>query len=236
MPTIKKHLFQAFLLAIGLTTSAQNFTNTVADTASCNSITLWADSLSNESLGQVSFASEQEWTIEGQGISQIWSDAVQATACDKTAFNPDNNTLHLISYTADCRNNPGYPGHYFSWCAVARFGDILCPEPWRVPTKEDFCDLNKVLFNKTDCSNHMVTAEQTQIAFIKTWGGALGGGCSSQGLKIMHHDVKAYYWSKSELDFDYAYYLNYDVYGRINPQYTMNFKNLGFSLRCVRDK
>jgi len=100
------------------------------------------------SLGVVSFYTDNEWTVEGNGVFQIWSDAVTATDCQKETFSfgdDQNIILGHHFYLADCRSNPGFPGDLFSWCAVVHFADVLCPYPWRVPTQQDFSDLNTVL-------------------------------------------------------------------------------------------
>jgi hypothetical protein len=70
--------------------------------------------------------------------------------------------------------------------------------------------------------------------YINRWGGAFGGATGSRGT-LFFQDVKAYYWSISEHDKNYAFYLDYDMHGRIQPQCLANAKSLGFSLRCVRD-
>jgi uncharacterized protein (TIGR02145 family) len=189
-----------------------------------------------ESLGVVSFVSDREWRIEGNGIVQIWSDAVQATGCDKEHIGGSarNRATRQHFILTDCRSNPDHPGDFFSWCAVARFADTLCPAPWRVPTAKDFCGLDKILFNRNKCNTHIVTPEKMIETYINLWGGAFGGGAGGRG--ILFSNVKAYYWSSTIFEEAYAYHLNYDVHGNIQSQCVMNTKGMGFSLRCIRDE
>lgn len=94
------------------------------------------------SLGTIGFATDSTWTVG----RQIWSDAVVASNCSDrplaefVGIDPETNT-----FNADCRSLPGQKGDVFSWCAVYRFGAVLCPAPWRVPTKQDFIDLDIAL-------------------------------------------------------------------------------------------
>ena len=91
-------------------------------------------------LGVVGFETNRVWRVG----NQEWSDVVTATACQKADFSGDNQRLRnrtgsswRFGFSADCRNNS-----FFSWCAVAAFADVLCPYPWRVPTTQDFRDLD----------------------------------------------------------------------------------------------
>jgi len=201
-------------------------------------------------FGTVSFVSDQEWQIVlGDGSVQIWSDAVQATACDKENFVgslprcllcPDASCSNCIErgrttgiFLTDCCSSPEHKGHYFSWCAIARFAHVLCPEPWRVPTAKDFCELDKALFGTTACRSNVTTPEKLTETYINTWGGAFSGTIASQGG--MHHsNTRGYYWSSTEYSEEYPYHLQYNIHGNVQPQSVVNIKSLGFSLRCVR--
>ena len=105
-------------------------------------------------LGNVSFATDSTWTISGNDIFQIWSDAVQTDYCsNKTSFrgglNVKENNEYIdnewVHFYVDCRSNPGQKGDLFSWLAVYELRRELCPYPWRVPTVQDFIDLDIAL-------------------------------------------------------------------------------------------
>jgi uncharacterized protein (TIGR02145 family) len=178
------------------------------------------------SLGTVSFASDTTWTISGNGITQIWSDAVQASNCNKTSFNGwDVTATGTVSYNcnADCRSNPNQKGDLFSWCAVARFGDQLCPDGWRVPTKQDFIDLDIALdgTGNNECISKL-------DKYLKKWGGTFNyveaSGTTNWG----------WYWSQSEGEFELdAFSMGFSIYGDILPS-DNGSKGDGRALRCVR--
>jgi len=189
-------------------------------------------------LGGVSFETDQEWTVEGHGITQIWSDAVRMVGCD-TLFRGGQlvytfGTLHMAFQPA-CRTNPGFPGDFFSWEAVNLFGDVLCPAPWRVPTVEDFCSLNKILFDRTRCFTHKVAPERVTERFVNWMGGTFSGAPGGlNNTRLFFHGVKAFYWSQTDYDKQHAFHFTIDVHGNVQPRCLSNEKSMGFSLRCVR--
>jgi uncharacterized protein (TIGR02145 family) len=188
-----------------------------AQTNGCNSAESgWGSSLGTVTRGAVPL------TISGNGIKQIWSDAVTATACNKTTF--DGGTKE--NYNADCRSNADYPGDLFTWCAVIRFKDELCPDPWRVPTREDFVDLNKALGGQGKDGDGDVDL------YIKAWGGAWSGFCNASGT-VSTHGTFALYWSQTEISPTNGNKLHVFSSGQIYALSSFE-KNAGFTLRCIR--
>ena len=176
------------------------------------------------SLGTVSFATSQEWTISDNGITQIWSDAVLAYNCNKATFDGGSDG----NYKADGRSNPDQKGNLFSWVAVIRFQDQLCPAPWRIPSMQDFINLDLAMGGTGE--------HRTNWAFVNTryfglWGGAFGGICESDGT-LNGQGMWASYWSASEY-FSMARSLYFDAFGNIHTQ-GHSGKEAGFTLRCVR--
>ena len=225
---MKKNFVLILFFAIGASLSAQE----LVGEGRCMHI---SNSRLINGLGAISFASDREWRVEGSGMVQIWSAAVQADSCSNAAdFLGMGESRGQRFSLIGCRSNPDYPGDFFTWCAVVSFASTLCPEPWRVPTAEDFCNLDKILIGQSSCFSHTTTPDNLVATYIDKWGGALGGGAGSRG-SLFFGGVKAYYWSATEYDGFYAFYLNYDVHGSIRSQCTENTKALGFSLRCVRD-
>jgi len=174
------------------------------------------------SLGAVSFASARTWQVG----NQTWSDAVTATACQKTSFNGGSSG----DFRSDCRSNPRQRGDLFSWCAVARFGATLCPSPWRVPTRDDFVALD-LAFGGTG-ESRLATEQFVRGNYISYWGGSFGGSSSSNG-NLTNQGFWGYYWSQTEISARRARNLYFDTRGIVNPQYHGD-KNLGFAVRCVR--
>ncbi|MCL2414468.1 MAG: Ig-like domain-containing protein [Bacteroidales bacterium] len=178
------------------------------------------------SLGRASFATSQIWEISNDSISQIWSDAVQTDSCrHKMAFSG----WSAGTYNVDCRSNPDQRGTLFSWQAVYELKEELCPYPWRVPTREDFRDL--------DIAMGGTGAFRTDPGFVNTnyinlWGGTFGGACNTSGA-LFSQGTWAYYWSQSSDSADGGFLLRFSSTGTINPQHWGSKFN-GFSLRCVQ--
>jgi len=180
------------------------------------------------SLGTVSFATSQEWIIG----SQIWSDAVTATNCDKVSFYGGSNN----NFNADCRSNPGFPGDLFSWCAVMRFATILCPYPWRVPTRQDFTDLDISLGGS---GYHRRGDSAIITKYINDWGAIFGGFCHGDGtLTNYFGHYNAFYWSQISTTMSNAAFLHLTTDGQFSTGFIFlagPTKRHGKTLRCIRD-
>ncbi|MCL2682000.1 MAG: fibrobacter succinogenes major paralogous domain-containing protein [Bacteroidales bacterium] len=180
------------------------------------------------SLGNASFASNKTWTISNGTITQIWSDAVQTVDCsNKTIFDGGLSAL----YNIDCRSNPGQKGDLFSWRAVSELKDELCPEGWRVPTIQDFIDLDIALGGTGQNRYGQNYVQFITDNYLNRWGGTYGGECNSGGT-LDGQDSWTSYWSQSEGYWD-GYCLHFGTGGVVNPG-DWYFKNYGFALRCVR--
>jgi len=183
------------------------------------------------SLGVVNFASNHEWKIINDTITQIWSDAITATRCQKTSFNGGD----WSNLNADCRSNPDYPGDFFSWCAIMRFAEQLCPAPWRIPTVDDFINLDIALggTGRSRTDDTIILAK-----YINLWGGFLGGYCNSVG-DVEAQSLAARYWSQTSRDNSVFHLIftssDFTPSARIIPNLLLMFKMNGQSLRCVRD-
>ena len=172
-------------------------------------------------IGMVTRGTER--TISGNGIFQIWSDAVKATSC--------------LTNKNCCCNENGYPGDLFSWYSVVFFQDELCPAPWRVPSREDFINLDKAL-GGTGNNNQSNTTLRDK--YINNWGGAFGGFLN-YGM-LSNQGSMGYYWSlsyhgyvSSPVNAHHAYDLRILLSGSISPQDHQDSNGCQFSLRCVRD-
>jgi uncharacterized protein (TIGR02145 family) len=210
----------------------------------CNDNTLgWGTS-----FGVISFATDSTWTITNGTTTQIWSDVVQATNCNKTIYaGGDTN-----NYNADCRSNPDHKGDLFSWCAVHRFQNELCPNGWRVPGVMDFISLDIAMGGTGQ--NRSATNSAELVQFINstylnsaTWGGNFSEFCNASGtLSNTQHQKIARYWSSSVRSATptaaHNLYFSLSIIdlpnppniGAINPQ-SSTTKFSGLSLRCVRD-
>jgi len=206
---MKKILYSAIILSLVFATS---FSQDKDDGA-------W-----NTSLGKAKFATGQTWKISGNGIIQVWSDAVEIIDA-KDTYEGYNLT---DGFRIDFRSNLGRKGSLFSWRAVVETANI-CPEGWRVPTVQDFIDLDIAMGGTGQRRADLTFVEDKYLAL---WGGAFGGLCNSVGT-LDDQGSWAYYWSATEDNATNARYLRFDTNGFINPQYWY-YKSRGFTLRCVR--
>jgi len=178
-----------------------------------------------ESLGTVTFETDSIWMIFGHGITQIWSDAVTATNCQKNVFHVGVNG----NFNADCRSFSGFSGDLFTWCAVVRFQDELCPYPWRVPTMQDFVDLDIALGG--DGQDREDTPEFVFENYIRRWGGAFGANPIPSRLIV---EGSWGFWSLSEHSgAGTVYRFGFNTVGYVRPQ-GWSMIRYGFLLRCVR--
>jgi len=176
-------------------------------------------------LGNVSFTTDSTWTISGNGIFQVWSDAVQTDYCsNKTEFSGGGCGR---PFRVDCRSNlGGKKGDLFSWKAVYELRKELCPYPWRVPTKQDFIDLDIALGGTGE--NRRGDVEFVDSKYLGRWGGSLSGNT------IGNQGIAGSYWSQTKDAFGFAYNLSFSINGGfVSPQIS-TMKTNGFSLRCVR--
>jgi len=213
----------------------------------------------NTSLGIASFATDRTWIILGNGIKQIWSDAVQTDYCsNKTSFKGldwdttldwDTVNWHNLNYNVDCRSNPNQKGDLFSWRAVSELKNELCPAPWRVPTSRDFINLDIAMGGT---GTNRMGSEYDQFmrdTYLNpdVWGGERGGIIaffSDQEWKMVNQGRSGAYWTQTEWGTSNlgptAHFLSL-IFGNpsnsiwIYPSTHTSISN-GHSLRCIRDK
>jgi hypothetical protein len=149
-------------------------------------------------------ASTRTWTVG----EQTWSDAIHI---------PLSIEMTSKAYSTECQRSlapaDAPTWYYYNWSCVEANYELLCPSPWRVPTRRDLSYLVR-------------TGELSQL--IYQWG---FGGSSYRG-KIAVEDRAAYLWSSSAKDNDYAYHLVYNRVGFYELGY--DGKSLEFQVRCVK--
>ncbi len=224
--------------AIGTAVISYNVTQNDCSGSTTRSITVASAetgiSISNCSTTNITFTSgfvsSQTWVVG----SQTWSAPVTATYCRKTTYSSESSG----TYGTDCRANNGTStavnttyGDLFSWCMVAKFATSICPSGWRVPTNIDFCNLDKALNSRSDCTSRNDVSSLNRY-LSSSWGGQSGVGlCSSDG-QLGDQGRATFYWSQTENNAGLSYHLT--LYsGSVIPQDYHN-KYLGASLRCVK--
>lgn len=190
-------------------------------------------------LGTISFKTDKTWTVEGEE----WSDAVTSSVCNtKTTFvfGPS-----LGNYCAECRNNPGYNGDLFTWCAVIRFQDELCPDGWRVPSMEEFQELDRS-FGGTG-SSRQTTIDDINATYLNPniWGGELAGsvGRGMSGDAILSRQGRSGgYWAADQWRDGNGHNLFY-THGTPGDEFSpptvqadsyFSFIDVGYPLRCIK--
>ena len=190
-----------------------------------------------DGVGTAGFRSDKTWVVEGKE----WSDAVVTSKCSaKTTFAGGS---EVGNYNAECRNNPGY-GDMFTWCAVIRFQDELCPDGWRVPSLAEFQELD-VIFGGTG-TYRSTTIEELNATYLspEVWGGQFNGGCGVDmaGNPILYSQGEnGFYWAATEYSLGNGYGTYFsdanDDWGDpalVQPDSFMNFLDAGQGLRCVK--
>ncbi|MDR2906638.1 MAG: fibrobacter succinogenes major paralogous domain-containing protein [Bacteroidales bacterium] len=194
--------------------------------------------------GTASFATTGVWIVG----SQAWSDAVTTTMTSgKTTFESKN--MSEGTFLADGCSNPDRKGDLFSWEMVNQFGNVLCPEGWRVPTKGDFETLNTELGGAEFLEEDPDRDIEVVKAFISAtyinsekWGGEISG--AKPAMQAPRQEGQVWFWSSTEADANSANVLRL-MYREATEGssatasiYIGNLgcmKDAGGSLRCVKD-
>jgi uncharacterized protein (TIGR02145 family) len=197
---------------------------TLTDATDCPGIVNWVGcSLNTVNLGTVGFTSAQTWVVG----SQTWSAPVTATYCNKSTYVNDSDP-----YKADCRNNSTASyGHLFSWCLVATYAAQLCPAPWRVPTRDDFCTLDKFLFSTATCENRLSSSGYTKYT-SNVWGGALSGRSYQDGSLHGGSNDGYLFALSANAGYNSVAAMTYGISG-INPAWTYDTQH-ACTIRCVK--
>jgi uncharacterized protein (TIGR02145 family) len=173
-------------------------------------------------------ASDKTWVIESAdgSIKQTWSDAIQIPECNKEDYDGGN----WDAPKADCRSytHEGNTYYYYSWPYVVANLSLLCPSPWRVPTREHHEDLYKAFGGDGsvvyDCAH-------VENKFIHEWGGSYGGWCHAN-TSVIGAGWDAVYWTLTEA---IEYSAGSLCFGACSyaPRCDTN-KDYGIQVRCVQ--
>ena len=145
---------------------------------------------------------------------------------------------NLCLETEKSYQNPEHPefGRYYDWYAIKEIQTKL-PPGWRIPSDADFNQLYKNIGGEDTAGQNLKSTTG--------WDGN-GNGTDDYGFSVLPAGSRgidgnyygagyyAFFWSSSEGNSYYAYvwyfYYDYDSVGRSD-----GIKDLGFSVRCVRD-
>jgi len=183
---------------------------------------------SNINLGTVGFTSSSVWVVG----AQTWSAPVTVSYCNKSTINSNSTAV------VDCRAGtlPQY-GHYFTRCMMDQYFNDLCPKPWRVPTRQEFIDLDKGL-GYTGVARNIGTAVVTRYT-SELWGGYTSG--RTNGSAMSHEGTTIRYWflSASTYAASSAGMMNCGMQGspgvrQWSIEWEMDVYTYAYPLRCVQ--
>ena len=148
------------------------------------------------------------------------------------AQNLNYETANSYCYDDNASNCTKY-GRLYRWEAAT----TACPDGWHLPTKAEF----ETLFTA-------VGGQSTAGKVIKSTSGWKGSGNGTDAFAFSalpagyrddygdynYEGNNAYFWSSTELDSNLAYSM-YLLYDDVNARLDVNFKDNGFSVRCLKD-
>ena len=112
-----------------------------------------------------------------------------------------------------------------------------CPSGWHLPTREDF----KILVISVGGMNKAGRILKSKTGWIYNGNGtdeysfmALPAGYRYQDGKFLEQEQFAYFWSSTETENVFAYYINL-FYGSDKVILFSLNKKLGYSVRCLKD-
>lgn len=129
-------------------------------------------------------------------------------------------------------------GRLYNWNSVN--SGKLAPKGWHVPTNEDWITLVSGL------GGELIAGDKLKEKGNIHWGNpnynstnesgftALPGGCRNTDGSYSLIGLYGYWWSSTTIDNTLAFGRGLGSYNS-NLGVGMNFKNLGFSIRCVKD-
>jgi uncharacterized protein (TIGR02145 family) len=168
----------------------------------------------------------QEWT--DPNWQQTWSGASSYVPVNCELSNNFVNGAPPRYSTSNLQAGSGY---LYNYACVIKEQHNLCPAPWRVPTLQDFIDLDRY-FGGTG-ENRTSTSYQSFITehYVNAWGGVYGG--YGDGTSVSTKGTNMSFWTPTGAGTNaYSLYINFTS-GGIYPQY-YSYQRYGFQVRCVR--
>ena len=122
-------------------------------------------------------------------------------------------------------------------CSLPDTVQGICPDGWHLPTKAEW----ETLFTEVGGQSTAGKILKSQTGWYSNGNSTDGVGFSALSVGYRYYDGNfinggnfAYFWSVSEDDCYYAYYMNLRY--RDDSAYLLNYnKNYGFSVRCLKN-
>jgi uncharacterized protein (TIGR02145 family) len=182
----------------------------------------------------------QIWMAENLKVSKYSDGTTIPNIIDNTQWK--NNTTGAWSYhNNDVANNAKY-GKLYNWYAVSKTSNgnkNVCPSGWHVPTDGEWTVLTDYLGGGGFAGGKMKevgitswnspNADATNTSLFS----ALPGGLREDYGSYSNIGLAAYWWSSTEYSTSAAW--SRVLYGDGSAGSYDNFKEFGFSVRCLRD-
>jgi len=194
---------------------------------------------------------DQEWMIENLKVTHYNNEDAIPHLTDNGDWTSTNSGAYCV-YDNDPSNADTY-GNLYNWYAVADARNIA-PEGWRVPTDEEIMELEMYLgmsYSEAHDTGYRGTNEGSKLAgradlwidgalendseFGTSGFSALPGGYRDYGDGSYNYMTSyGYFWSSTETSSNTAWKRRLSYYHSEVHRY-YDYKQYGFSVRCVRD-
>lgn len=182
--------------------------------------------------------STQVWLIENLKTTKYNDGTAIPLVTDNTAWS-NLSTPGYCWYNNDANTYEGTYGALYNWYTVNT--GKLCPTGWHVPTDAEFATLINYLGGPLSAGNKLKETGITHWASPNTGATnesgftALPGGARTENDGIFFHiRDEGNWWSASESDATFAWN-RYLTYSNPDSYSVYNYKQIGFSVRCLQD-
>jgi uncharacterized protein (TIGR02145 family) len=197
-------------------------------------------SCSNNQKSKTVTIGDQVWMAENLNVDKFRNgDPIpQAQTAEEWQQAGENRQPSWCYYENDPANSKIY-GKLYNWYAVSDWRG-LAPEGWRVPSDEDWDKLIKLIGAEEVAGGKLKATDTTYWkspntgATNETGFTALPGGNRLSSGYFNGIGVVGGWWSATEHNTNYAWF-RYMTYYDSNVDGDYDIKELGFSVRCLRD-
>jgi len=193
----------------------------------------------------------QVWMAENLKTTKFRNgDSIKTTNHAMQDISNEFSPKYQWAYNGDEENANKY-GRLYTWYAVTDDRNV-CPTGWHLPSDYEWNELQVYLGMESEYSN-LICDENNNISGIlketgtSNWLTPNIGATDEYGFKALpagyrrrfeaafeYQGEYACFWTNNEYDYDYAWYRH--LYNNTaNICRTYNYKNYGFSVRCIKD-
>ena len=177
----------------------------------------------------------QEWMQQNLAVTKYRNGDPIPKGLRKTTWKNTTSGAYAI-YNNNAANNTLY-GKLYNWYAV-NDSRGLCPTGWHVPSDAEWTTLETNLGGSSVAGGKMKATTGWNSPNTGTnesgFTGLPSGYRNGDGAYNLIGDYGAW-WSSTEYDSSYAWYRSLDYYDSSVGRNDVNTKQVGFSVRCVRD-